>query len=66
MSYTLLFENKRETKELESEKTIQELLNEMDISSETLVIKKNGEIVEEETKIENGDEIQLIQIIYGG
>ena len=34
--------------------------------SETMVSKKNGEIVIEEETIEDGDEIEFIQIIYGG
>ena len=37
-----------------------------DLSSETMVSKKNGEIVIEEETIEDGDEIEFIQIIYGG
>ena len=45
---------------------IKDLLDEMDLSSETRVTKKNGEIVIDEETIEDGDEIEFIQIIYGG
>ena len=38
----------------------------MSFTSETMVSKKNGEIVIEEETIEDGDEIEFIQIIYGG
>jgi sulfur carrier protein len=31
-----------------------------------MVSKQNGELVIEDTVIEDGDEIQLVQIIYGG
>ncbi|KZX14854.1 MoaD/ThiS family protein [Methanobrevibacter curvatus] len=66
MTYTLIFENQTTEKPFKSGQTIQNLLDELDISSETLVIKKNNEIVIEEAEIEEGDEIRLIQIIYGG
>ena len=46
--------------------TIKDLLNELGLSAQTIVSKQNGEIVIEDTVIENDDEIQLIQIIYGG
>ena len=46
--------------------TIKDLLNELGLSAQTIVSKQNGEIVIEDTVIENNDEIQLIQIIYGG
>ncbi|KZX15721.1 bifunctional sulfur carrier protein/thiazole synthase protein [Methanobrevibacter cuticularis] len=66
MSFTLISENKKEIKELDKEITIEELLDEIEVSSENVVVKKNGDIVLEETKIEEDDEIQIIQIIYGG
>ncbi|MDR0900845.1 MAG: sulfur carrier protein ThiS [Methanobrevibacter sp.] len=66
MTFIVNFENKKEEYPYKQGKTIQDLLNELEISSETLVVKRNGEIVIEETVIEKGDEIQLIQIIYGG
>ncbi|MDR0911944.1 MAG: sulfur carrier protein ThiS [Methanobrevibacter sp.] len=66
MTYTLKFENQLTEKDFKEGQTIQDLLNDLNVSSETLVIKKNGEITLEETLIEDGDEIQLIQIIYGG
>ncbi|MDR2623977.1 MAG: MoaD/ThiS family protein [Methanobrevibacter sp.] len=46
--------------------TIKGLLNSKNISSESVVTKKNGDIVVEDEVINNGDEIQLIRIIYGG
>ena len=41
-------------------------LDEMELSAQTMVSKQNGELVIEDTVIEDGDEIQLVQIIYGG
>lgn len=66
MSFTLIIKDKTEEKELNGELTIKELLDELDLSSETIVSKKNGEIVIEDAVIEEGDKIELVQIIYGG
>ena len=46
--------------------TINDLLKELGLSSQTVVAKQNGELAIEETAINDGDEIKLIQIIYGG
>lgn len=46
--------------------TIKDLLDELQLSAQTIVSKQNGKLVIEDTVIENGDEIQLVQIIYGG
>ncbi|MCL2156732.1 MAG: MoaD/ThiS family protein [Methanobrevibacter sp.] len=67
MNFTLIFKNNKETRSLANDNTtINDILNDLDLSSETVVAKKNGEIVIEDEKIQDGDEIQLIQIIYGG
>lgn len=67
MNFTLIFKNNKETKSLANDNTsIKDILEDMDLSSETVVAKKNGEIVVEDEIIQDGDEIQLIQIIYGG
>ena len=64
MSFTLKIKDKVEEREINGDLTIKDLLD--DLSSETMVSKKNGEIVIEEETIEDGDEIEFIQIIYGG
>ncbi len=46
--------------------TIKDLLDDMDLSPQTIVSKQNGDLVIEDTVINDGDEIQLVQIIYGG
>ena len=67
MNFKLIFNNKEEIKSLNNEDTsIKDILEDMNLSSETIVAKKNGDIVIEDEKIEDGDEIQIIQIIYGG
>ena len=57
MSFTLKIKDKVEERELDGELTIKDLLDDLELSSETMVSKKNGEIVIDEEKIEDGDEI---------
>jgi sulfur carrier protein len=45
---------------------MKEVLNAMDVSSETVVVKRNNEIVIDEESLENGDVIEVIRVIYGG
>ena len=67
MSFILKFKDLNEEREIPNEKySINDLLKELELSAQTIVSKQNGELVIEDTIIENGDEIQLVQIIYGG
>lgn len=67
MSFLLKFKSLEEEREIPHENyTIKDLLNELELSAQTMVSKQNGELVIEDTVIEDGDEIQLVQIIYGG
>ncbi len=65
--FTLKYKNMDEKREIPYEEyTIKDLLNEMELSAQTIVSKQNGELVIEDTVIQENDEIQLVQIIYGG
>ncbi len=67
MSFNLKFKEIDEIRELPfNDYTINDLLKDLDLSAQTIVAKQNGELVVEETVIDDDDEIQLIQIIYGG
>ncbi|WP_296790161.1 MoaD/ThiS family protein [uncultured Methanobrevibacter sp.] len=67
MAFTLIYKNLNEKREIPNENyTIKDLLDDMELSPQTIVSKQNGELVIEDTVIENDDEIQLVQIIYGG
>ena len=67
MSFTLKYKQLNEKREIPNENyTIKDLLNDLELSPQTIVSKQNGELVIEDTVIENDDEIQLVQIIYGG
>lgn len=67
MTFTLIYKNLNEKREIPNDNyTIKDLLDEMELSAQTIVSKQNGELVIEDTIIEKDDEIQLVQIIYGG
>ena len=67
MEFTLKYKSIDEKKELPNDNyTIKDVLTELGLSAQTIVSKQNGELVIEDTVIEDGDEIQLVQIIYGG
>ena len=67
MSFLLKYKNQEETREIPNDDyTIKDLLNDLELSAQTIVSKQNGELVIEDTLIEEDDEIQLVQIIYGG
>lgn len=67
MSFILKYKSMEEKRDLPNDDyTIKDLLDDMDLSPQTIVSKQNGDLVIEDTVINDGDEIQLVQIIYGG
>lgn len=66
MNFNLKYKDIDETRELRENYTIQDLLNDLELSAQTIVAKQNGELTIEESVINDCDEIQLVQIIYGG
>lgn len=67
MTFKLIYKDINEQREIPNDNyTINDLLNELELSAQTVVSKQNGELVIEDTVIQNGDEIRLVQIIYGG
>ncbi len=67
MSFTLKYKSINEKREIPNENyTIKDLLDELELSAQTVVSKQNGELVIEDTVINDNDEIHLVQIIYGG
>ena len=66
MSFNLKFKDIDEDRQLnDDDYTINDLLNELGLSAQTIVAKQNGEPALEESIINDGDEIRLVQIIYG-
>ncbi len=67
MKFTLKIKDKLEEKEIPNDNySIKDLINDLGLSAQTVVSKQNGELVIEDTIIQENDEIQLVQIIYGG
>lgn len=67
MSFVLKYKNLNEEREIPKENyTIKDLLDDLELSAQTTVAKQNGDLVIEDTVIADDDEIQLVQIIYGG
>ena len=67
MSFLLKIKSLEEERVIPNDEyTIRDLLNELELSAQTIVSKQNGELVIEDTIINDDDEIQLVQIIYGG
>lgn len=58
--------NSEDTVTISEEQTIKDLLESMEIATETVVVKKNDYIVIDEEVLEDGDSIEVIQVIYGG
>jgi len=66
MKFNLKFNDIDEERNLDDNYSIKTLFDDLSVSSQTIVAKQNGEITVEESVINDGDTIQLIQIIYGG
>ena len=66
MEYKLKFKDINETRDLKENFTIRNLFDELGLSAQTVVAKQNGELTIEDSIINDGDEINLVQIIYGG
>ena len=66
MRIKLIIGEKEEIIEISGNKTVENLLDIIDIASETVVVKKNDCIVIDEEPVEDGDSIEIIQVIYGG
>ncbi len=65
MDITFIMGEEEQRMEIEGG-TIKDLLQEMEIPLETVVVKKNQQIVIEEEPLEDGDTIEVIRVIYGG
>lgn len=66
MEITVIYKENEYKKEIKENTTIKELLDLMNISSETVVVKRNNEIVIDEENVHDEDVIEVIRVIYGG
>ena len=65
---TIKLINKKDIKDIEISEntTIADILKKEEIPIETVVVKLNGDTVTEDEKVKNGDEVEIIKVIYGG
>lgn len=65
---TIKLINKTDEKEIEFEKNlkIEDILKKEEIPIESVVVKLNKETVTEDEIVNDGDEIEVIKVIYGG
>ncbi|MGA2677658.1 MAG: MoaD/ThiS family protein, partial [Methanobacterium sp.] len=66
MKITVTIGDQNEVKEISNSITIKDLLKILEIPSETVVVKKNEYIVINEEFVEEGDNIEIIKVIFGG
>ena len=61
----IYIEKTNEYKELEAS-TVKEVLTKLKINSTTVIVTKNNELVTEDEKLNNKDEIKILSVISGG
>ena len=64
MKITVTIGDENEVKEISKNMTIKDLLKILEIPSETVVVKKNEYIVINEEIVEEGDNIEIIKVIW--
>lgn len=66
MTITVIIGKDEQKLEIQEKWTIKDVLDTLNISSETVVVKRNNEVVIEEEILHEGDVIEVIRVIYGG
>ena len=55
-----------QTKEIEFDGTVSSLLRDLKVMREEVVIKVNGKLAPETTKIKQKDRVEIIKVVFGG
>ncbi len=63
---TVVFRNEERNVSIEGKASIEDLLLSLGINRETVIARKNGEIVPESEKVKDGDRIELLNVVSGG
>jgi sulfur carrier protein len=66
MEVTVIIGEDENKMTIEEGKTVKDLLQILEIPTETVVVKKNQTIIIEEESVEDRDIIEVIKVIYGG
>ena len=59
-------ERTKETKEIEFNGTVQELLDKLEIISETVLVVREGTIITEDEQASDEDMIKILSVVSGG
>ena len=59
-------ENKNATLELESNSIVSDLLKKLEINPVTAIVSRNNELILEDEKLNDNDEIRILSVISGG
>lgn len=52
--------------ELEGKFTVQQAVEKVGLNPETVLAVRDGELITEDTRLQDGDEIRLVAVISGG
>ena len=55
-----------EKKELEFSGTADQLIKQLNMRREEVVIKVNGKLAPETTKVDGNDKVEIIKVVFGG
>ena len=59
-------ENTNQTLELGSASSVSDLLNKLKINPVTVIVSRNNELILEDEKLSDNDEIKILSVISGG
>jgi len=59
-------ENKNKTIELDNNSLVADLLKKLNINPVTVIVSRNNELILEDEKLKNDDEIKILSVISGG
>lgn len=66
MQVNVIFGEEDIIEDVPEDYTIRELLKKLEVPIETVVVKRNHEIVIEEELLQDGDTVEIIKVIFGG
>ncbi len=59
-------ENKNKTLDLDNISIVADLLKKLNINPVTVIVSRNNELILEDEKLKNNDEIRILSVISGG
>ena len=66
MKVNVIFRGKKKVLDLAKDSKVNEIFSSLDINPETVIIKRDKEIILEDEILKDSDNIELVRIISGG